>query len=58
MSTAPTSSLPLGELARILARVERPGDFCAAGQRDVSIPRLEVEGVGPLSFPLLAFQAQ
>lgn len=45
-------------LAEILATVERPGDFYAAGKREFLAPRLEVEGVGPVALPLLPVQAE
>ena len=44
-------------LAGILNKVERPGDFYAAGTAEVFTPHLEVEGVGIVALPLLAVQA-
>lgn len=44
-------------LAEILATVERPGDFYAAGKLEFLAPRLGVEGVGPVALPLLPIQA-
>ena len=45
------------QLAEILAKVNRPGDFFVAGRVDFPAPRLEVEGVGPIALPLLTIQA-
>ena len=39
-------------LERLLASVDRPGDFCAHGRLLAPMPRLEVEGAGALSFPV------
>ena len=39
------------ELARQLAKVDRPGDFCASGTTELLAPSLHVEGVGPVSGP-------
>ncbi len=46
------------ELAKILALVDRPGDFYAVGRTELLVPRIEVEGVGPTALPLLAAQAK
>jgi predicted 2-oxoglutarate/Fe(II)-dependent dioxygenase YbiX len=46
------------ELAKILARVDRSGDFYAVGRTELLAPRIEVEGVGPIALPLLAAQAK
>jgi predicted 2-oxoglutarate/Fe(II)-dependent dioxygenase YbiX len=46
------------ELAKILARVDRPGDFFATGRTELLAPRIEVKGVGPISLPLLATQSK
>ncbi|MFB1486645.1 MULTISPECIES: 2OG-Fe(II) oxygenase [unclassified Thiocapsa] len=45
-------------LATLLGEVERPGDFHATGTLDMHPPRIQVEGVGTLSLPLLATQAE
>ena len=45
-------------LVEILQNVERPGDFYASGKTEIFAPRLEVEAVGPISLPLLPFQAE
>ncbi|MDE0407881.1 MAG: hypothetical protein OXN81_08470, partial [Alphaproteobacteria bacterium] len=39
-------------LERLLASVDRPGDFCAGGRGFAPMPVLAVEGVGTLSFPV------
>ena len=46
------------ELAKILALVDRPGDFYAVGRTELLAPRIEVEGVGLIALPLLAAQAK
>jgi predicted 2-oxoglutarate/Fe(II)-dependent dioxygenase YbiX len=51
------SSIPQ-ELATLLGQIRRPGDFYATGTIDIHPPRLEVEGVGPISLPLLRTQAE
>ena len=40
------------QLEEMLQSVDRPGGFCAHGREFVPMPRLEVEGVGMLSFPV------
>src|SRR3954454_4560605 len=52
----PMSSLAT-QLASLLSTVHRPGDFFAAGTTELSMPSLEVEGVGPVALPLLSMQA-
>lgn len=46
------------ELAKVLSAVQRSGDFYASGITGMRVPRLEVEGVGPIALPLLPAQAQ
>jgi len=46
------------DLARVMERITRPGDFCVTGVREVLAPGLEVLGVGPIALPLLPFQAE
>ncbi len=48
----------LHALAETLAAVERPGDFCAFGSIEAPMPRLDIEGVGTVSFPIPAAQAR
>ncbi len=42
----------LGALERVLARVRRPGDFFVHGSLEAPMPRLEIDDVGLLSFPV------
>ena len=44
-------------LAKLLARVDRPGDFFTAGTTELLTPSLQVDGVGPVALPLLPVQA-
>lgn len=46
------------ELAEILDGIQRPGKFYAAGAAEIYLPSMAVEGVGPVAFPLLPFQAE
>ena len=39
-------------LERLLRSIDRPGDYCTHGRLFAPMPRLEVEGVGLLSFPV------
>ena len=39
-------------IEKLLLSVDRPGDFCAHGRLLAPMPRLEVKGAGPLSFPV------
>lgn len=48
----------LASVVRLLATVDRPGDFYATGSLETSIPKIDVDGVGPLSFPVPAEQAE
>jgi predicted 2-oxoglutarate/Fe(II)-dependent dioxygenase YbiX len=45
-------------LAELLRSVDRHGDFYASGTVELAPPALEVEGVGPISLPLLPVQAE
>jgi hypothetical protein len=44
--------------AAALSTVHRPGDFFTAGTQETAVPRLDVEGVGPIALPLLPMQAE
>ena len=44
-------------LEALLRAIDRPGDYCTQGRLFVPMPRVEVEGAGPLSFPITAQQA-
>ena len=39
-----------GPLEELLLAIDRPGDFCTQGRLFAPMPRLEVDGVGLLSF--------
>src|SRR5271165_6618016 len=41
-----------------LRSVERPGDFCVGGIREVFMPTIDVDGVGRIAFPILSAQAE
>ena len=41
-----------------LRSVERPGDFCVGGIREVFMPAIDVDGVGRIAFPILPAQAR
>jgi predicted 2-oxoglutarate/Fe(II)-dependent dioxygenase YbiX len=40
-----------------LRSVERPGDFCVGGLRQIFMPTLDIDDVGRIAFPLLPDQA-
>ncbi|HKI35756.1 MAG TPA: 2OG-Fe(II) oxygenase family protein [Gemmataceae bacterium] len=46
------------ELSQALAKIDRPGSFCASGSVPAVLPGLEVEGLGPIGLPLTARQAE
>jgi hypothetical protein len=48
----------LEPLAELLSRVKRPGDFYVSGSLAAPLPRLDIEGVGTISFPLPELQAR
>ena len=45
-------------LEELLQSIDRPGDFCAHGRLFAPMPRLEVDGTGPLSFPVPGAQVR
>ncbi|MFU8803421.1 MAG: 2OG-Fe(II) oxygenase [Bradymonadaceae bacterium] len=49
---------PAEMLAKLLSTVTRPGDYYATGTVVAPMPSIEVEGLGPLAFPLLPEQAR
>src|SRR4051794_11709545 len=51
-------SMITADLAAVLGKVSRPGDFFAAGTTELLAPLLEVEGVGPVALPLLPIPAR
>ena len=46
------------DLIQALAKVDRPGDVCVAGDLPLTMPGLEVKGVGTLRLPLAETQAR
>lgn len=48
----------LQPLENVLSRVRRPGDFFAQGRIEVPMPKLEVDGVGVVSFPIVDLQVR
>ncbi|MHB8543385.1 MAG: 2OG-Fe(II) oxygenase [Leptospirales bacterium] len=48
---------PLSKLSRLLNAIDRNGDFHTSGTIEVFMPRLVVDGVGPVSFPLTKEQS-
>ncbi len=48
----------LKALEDVLAAVRRPGDFFVRGALETPMPRLEIEGVGVISFPIPDSQIQ
>src|SRR3954463_3741280 len=51
-------SMVTDDIAAVLSKVRRPGDFFAAGTTELLAPLLEVERVGPVALPLLPIQAK
>ena len=45
-------------LVESLRSVERPGEFCVGGIREVLMPAIDVDGVGRIAFPILPAQAE
>jgi hypothetical protein len=45
-------------LLNSLRSVERPGDFCVGGIREIFMPTIEIDGVGRIAFPILPVQAE
>jgi hypothetical protein len=44
-------------LLNSLRSIERPGDFCTGGLREIFMPVIEVDGAGRIAFPVPPFQA-
>lgn len=42
----------VGGLEELLLSINRPGDYCVGGRMYAAMPKLTVEGVGALSFPV------
>ncbi len=53
-----TYSKSFSELESLLFSVKRPGDFYSAGAVETAMPKIVVEGVGTLSFPVPPAQAK
>jgi 2OG-Fe(II) oxygenase superfamily len=45
-------------LLNSLRSVERPGDFCVGGTREIFMPTIDVDGVGRIAFPVQPVQAE
>jgi predicted 2-oxoglutarate/Fe(II)-dependent dioxygenase YbiX len=45
-------------LSDCLRSVERPGDFCVGGLREIFMPAIDVDDVGRIAFPLLSVQVE
>src|SRR5260370_42015234 len=45
-------------LLNSLRSVERPGDFCVGGIREIFMPTIDIDGVGRIAFPILPVQAE
>jgi 2OG-Fe(II) oxygenase superfamily len=45
-------------LLNSLHSIERPGDFCVGGIREIFMPTIDVDGVGRIAFPILPVQAE
>lgn len=41
-----------------LRSIERPGDFCVGGTREILMPTIDIDGVGRIAFPILPVQAE
>jgi hypothetical protein len=41
-----------------LHSVQRPGDFCIGGIREIVMPTIDLDGVGRIAFPVLPVQAE
>src|ERR1700688_1351784 len=41
-----------------LRSVERSGDFCVGGVREIFMPAIDVDGVGRIALPLLPMQVE
>lgn len=48
----------IARLESILKSIDRPGNFCTGGRLITPLPSLDVDGVGPISFPILDGQAK
>jgi len=46
------------DLLDSLRSIERTGDFCVGGIREISMPTVDVDSVGRIAFPILPVQAE
>jgi len=46
------------KLLEVLNEVDRPGEVCTAGDRPLTMPGLEIDGLGAVRLPLGKTQAQ
>src|SRR6266851_999666 len=46
------------KLLNSLRSIERPGDFCVGGIREIVMPTIDIDGVGRIAFPILPVQAE
>src|SRR5216684_581476 len=46
------------KLLNSLRSIERPGDFCVGGIREIVMPTIDIDGVGRIDFPILPVQAE
>ena len=59
MATIPNQQLDLhDELLKALGKVDRPSAVCTSGDMPLTMPGLEIDGVGVLSLPLGKTQAR
>src|SRR5579871_849087 len=60
MSEAPAVAISsVGtDLVECLGSIERAGEFCIGGQRQIFMPAVDVDGVGRLAFPVLPVQVE
>ncbi|MEH2561933.1 hypothetical protein V1289_001560 [Bradyrhizobium sp. AZCC 2289] len=45
-------------LLHSLRSIERPGDFCVGGIREIFMPTIDIDGLGRIAFPILPVQAE
>ena len=56
--SSPELQESIARLESILESIDRPGNFCTGGSLISPLPSLDVDGVGPISFPILDGQAK
>src|SRR5258705_13175260 len=45
-------------LLNSLRSIERPGDFCVGGIREIFMPTIDIDGMGRIALPILPVQAE